>query len=407
MPSIDPATLPHQVREQLARFSHNSPSMLSDCAGVSPRVAQLATSFPLLFVMLASCCGPADRRTLAIRYAVEGRPLNDVAGALSLPICFRRLPPEACAERIRFFAWSEESSNRLRPYLPKDPILAQRWLHLVTFAARLGDESIAIWFASRHEFLDAARVHFDHLRPLLLFAWASRHRPGMLGYCIPWSEKMKARNAANNCVNWMSYFGRAITLGPDGVTDPWIEASTYDGLDIVPLTTIEAIAGEAHAMENCLIDYATYVADDASRLFSIRADGHRIATMEVTRDAIGRFILEDIEGPEHTQVTPGLIIAMTRFLKSQKRRPLTPCPDPLDAAGPHLQRLISPYRNAVHAEERAAIGKWDWRNLAADAKYLSHAIGSAWEAREPQFPNREGRRNVVEVEMRRRRTRQE
>lgn len=242
---------PSELRARLQRFVEIDPEMLIQCAALSPRIAQLATAFPLVFAMLATGCGPSGDRETAMRLANDGRHLRDIAAALSVPCCLRRLPPEACPQRLAHFGWSLAASRRLRSFVPHDARRARHWLPCITFAAGLGDEPIALWLAGRHELAGSGQFEVRCLQPLVLFAWISRHQPTLLGHCVPWSDKQNARNAVTNCTHWLNYVAKTIALGPDGVPDPWIEATMVGGLSIVPLITIRDIAGEAHAMGNC------------------------------------------------------------------------------------------------------------------------------------------------------------
>jgi hypothetical protein len=59
----------------------------------SPRLADLAISFPAAVYALASRQGAQRRRQKALQLTIEGAPLRDVAVALDLPLWLRRLPP--------------------------------------------------------------------------------------------------------------------------------------------------------------------------------------------------------------------------------------------------------------------------------------------------------------------------
>src|SRR5262245_19090549 len=104
---IDPSRL---SRERSASGPHGA---------ISQRVADLASTFPLLFSMLPWKCGPLTRRQEVIRLAELGNSLADVAEAYGLPLCLRRIPTEACRSPPLWIAWSTPVGQLLADHIPK------------------------------------------------------------------------------------------------------------------------------------------------------------------------------------------------------------------------------------------------------------------------------------------------
>ncbi|WP_204288291.1 PcfJ domain-containing protein, partial [Proteus mirabilis] len=85
-----------------------------------------------------------------------------------------------------------------------------------------------------------------------------------------------------------------------GVLDPWLPEVNTGQLHIVPLTTPFAILDEATSMQNCIADYGALIAAGAYRLFSVRSDGERVATLLLTLCEHGQtLVLADIKGPDN------------------------------------------------------------------------------------------------------------
>ena len=56
----------------------------------------------------------------------------------------------------------------------------------------------------------------------------------------------------------------------------------YGGLSFVALQTGKALQAEGAAMHHCVASYWENVAEGKSRVYSIRENGRRVATLEVT-----------------------------------------------------------------------------------------------------------------------------
>ncbi len=82
-------------------------------------------------------------------------------------------------------------------------------------------------------------------------------------------------------VLWHTKVALHVNVGDEPVADMWLRPSGVCGYEFVPLRTAAEIATEAGAMRNCLMSYGGDVARNSSRLWSMRKDGERVATLLV------------------------------------------------------------------------------------------------------------------------------
>jgi hypothetical protein len=74
-----------------------------------------------------------------------------------------------------------------------------------------------------------------------------------------------------------------MSLGQQPIADMWLLPARVAGYDFLPLTSTAAITEEAKAMRNCLNTYGDRLAHNRSRLWSVRRDGERVATLKIAR----------------------------------------------------------------------------------------------------------------------------
>lgn len=363
------------IETQMSRFVKHDAARLAACAALSPRVAQLAVSFPLLFSQLANLYGPERRRRNAIQAAVQGRALADVADAMGLPYSLRHVPPEACPVRLHFHAWTPTASRCLRPYIPEAPDIAHLWLEIVFLTARLGTEDIALWIAKQQPLFEPdCRSAIDVL-PLVLYAHVSKHQPETLGTFARWTPKVSAMRAAVMCERWLGYLTRLVQFGPGGVADPWIAPTTLGDYTIVPLTTMQAIAVEAHAMQNCLMDYALHVADDRCRLFSLRRDRARVATFEVlVNKAQSKLELNQCETYGGYDLPNDVLQMLSAFVATQPLPQRIEKPDRTVTTRRHFEALFQSWRDGLPESERDWVSSISLDDLMADIGDLRHML---------------------------------
>ena len=249
------------------------------------RIADLATSFPaLLFALAVPRPGLDPARALA--RVIDGRPLADVAAATEVPLWLRRLPPEAFARPIARLPDGAVFRRQIANHFPRSPKLASKWLEVVSDVAGLAHESAAVWIA--REFVrEPQRVNQARLRLISLWAWFSC-QPTTFGHRLierPWTPAMHLDAAATAAKDWRTMIDLHVRLGDEPIADMWVQPGHMSGYDFVPLNSVSAITEESEAMRNCVKTYSNGVAHDRLRLWSVRRNGERVATLSLRRSA--------------------------------------------------------------------------------------------------------------------------
>lgn len=248
----------------------------------SPRLADLANVFPGALFAIASKRGPAGQRLEAVSLIEKGASLKSVARVLDLPLWLRRLPPEAFSESLPAMPATDTFARRIANRLPANAGHSAPWLQSVAFAATASHEDFAIWLAEQRLYSEplAAEKLFA---VLAAYAWFSR-APGTRGHAlivVPWRPEIAFDTAICAAKSWFNRVRLLLQLGPGVLNDGWLNPGEAMGLSFVPLLDASAILLEAQAMQNCADQYAERLANDRCRLFSVRRNGTRIATLEI------------------------------------------------------------------------------------------------------------------------------
>jgi hypothetical protein len=279
------------------------------------RIADLAVSFPALLFALA-VPRPGLDPTRAIALAIDGLALAEVAAAADVPLWLRKLPPEAFACPIMKLPDGELFRREIVNHLPRSPKLAPIWLRFVAEVGDLADASAAVWLA--REFVREPRcVNPARLRLISLWSWFS-NQPGTFGRQLinrPWTPNMGIGQALTGANDWRTMIALHVKLGRQPITDMWLRATRVAGYDFLPLSSIAAITEEAEAMRNCLRTYGDDLAHNRSRLWSVRRDGQRIATLRVAsryRDPLPNIV--ELKGAGNVEVSQELWWAARQWL---------------------------------------------------------------------------------------------
>jgi hypothetical protein len=268
-----------------------------------PRIADLAASFPALLFALA-VPRPGLDPAHALARVIDGRPLPDVAAAADVPLWLRKLPPEALMRPIARLPDGELFRRQIANHLPRSPKLAPTWLQVVSDVAEVAHESAAVWIA--REFVrEPRRVNPARLRLVSLWAWFSRERTTYGHQLIekPWAADMRIGSALVAAYDWRASVALHVNLGAQLIADMWLKAGHVAGYDFLPLNSTLTITDEADAMENCLRTYGDNLRYNRSRLWSVRRDGVRVATLGVaTRylDPLPNIV--ELKGARNAQV---------------------------------------------------------------------------------------------------------
>jgi hypothetical protein len=278
-----PARLqPDQIEGRLRRYDKLFQARVRALAGCHVRLAQLAVSFPALLFAMAAPPRPGVDTARAIARTISGAPLAELAAVARIPLWLRKLPPEAFVRPIPDLPDGKTLRRRIANHLPAVATAASTWLQAVADAAEWAHENVAVWIA-RELTRPGASVPLDELRLIALFAWFSG-QAGTRGHRLidrPWSLSMRFRAAEQHARQWYQCVALELDLGPAPIVDMWLDPDSVDGYDFVPLRTVSDIAEEAVAMRNCLRGYGSNVAHNRSRIWSVRRQGQRVATLEV------------------------------------------------------------------------------------------------------------------------------
>lgn len=306
---------------QLRRFHPRFQEAVRVLAMRHSRIADLATSFPALLFALA-VPRPGVDPAPALARVIHGRRLAEVAMAANVPMWLRKLPPEALTHPIMRLPDGELFRRQIANHFPRSPKLAPTWLQIVANVAELAHESAAVWIV--REFLrDPKRVNPVRLRLVSLWSWFSG-QAATFGHDLierPWTPDMRIGPALEAAENWRTAITLHVNLGRQPITDMWLQAGHVAGYDFLPLSSIAAIVDEAHAMKNCLRTYGYDLAHNRSRLWSIRRDGKRVATLEVaTRSFDPLPTIVQLKAAANADVTRDLWWAARRWLHTHDLR---------------------------------------------------------------------------------------
>ncbi len=366
-------------RVDLSRFPSLPRRRVEQLAAGSPRVIDLASTFPLLFLMLACDCGPIRRRRDAIRLARLGKPLAEVAQAMALPLCLRRIPPEACRAPPVWVAWSPEAGPHLANHIPSMPMEAASWLHAIFYASRACSEAFGLWIA-RQRRLFAGPLDGRLVRPLALYAWHSREAGNPLSRLAaePWSPEQGIKSAVAAAGCWLARLKLAVHCGGHPIPDTWLAPGRVAGYDFVALTTWDDIMAERMAMRNCLHTYVDKVASGACRLFSVRSNGTSLATLELAAGKDGVPGIVQLKGPANSTAAPEVQSAARAWLASQPDRRAPPEPRRMsrEDAAATLQHLLAGYLEATSAPDKRRRAVWSFHILEQQLQHLVARISA-------------------------------
>jgi hypothetical protein len=305
------------LRERrLWRFHPRVQNAVRGLAARHARIADLAASFPALLFALAV---PRAGRDVApaLGHVIEGRPLAEAARAADVAMWLRRLPPEAFVRPIAKLPDGELFRRQIANHLPRSPKLASTWLQVVADMSELSHDEAAIWIAREFVRDTPSRVDLARLRLIGLWSWFSV-QPATFGYDLinkPWRPDMRMAQAVTAVNDWRTNIELHINLGCQPLADIWLAPGRVAGFDFLPLRSVGAITEEAFAMKNCLRTYGYDLAHNRSRLWSVRRDGARVATLRVARGCCDPLpTITDLNGAGNANVPRELWWAARKWL---------------------------------------------------------------------------------------------
>jgi hypothetical protein len=273
------------LERRLQKFRPEIRGAVRTLARRHSRLADLTVSFPALLVALAVPRAGFNRAS-AIDLVIKGVPLAELAKATEVPLWMRRLAPRSFSGAIPKLPDTHDFRRKIVNHLPRTPELAPVWLHAVANAVVWCDEPFAVWMAAhvarRHKRAPHRREQ-EQLRLLCLWAWFSSrpetHARRFIGK--PWVPSMQLAAAINAAIAWRTAVELYLELGEQQIADLWVQPGTFDGYEFVPLRSFAEVSEEARMMRNCVQSYGYSLVHNHSRLWSVRKDGKRVATLEV------------------------------------------------------------------------------------------------------------------------------
>jgi len=289
---------------------------------MSRQVMELAESFPALLFALATGYGTAAQRTEVFDMILDGAPLKEAAAAFGLPVWLRKLPPQAFCDPIRDVPGGDAFSRRITNFIPKSPSASAAWFDRVCDAHAFGGADYMLWLA-RQKRLPFSGDGQDALMLMGAWAWASLNPESFAHSLVrlPWTAEMSVKRAFDEARAWERRADLAITLGA-GTPDIWFAGATVNGMEFVPLRTIDEFLAESQAMGNCLDQYADPINNSHVRVFSIRKNGEPIANIEIAPHDDDCLMpgIEQLRGPRNNRAAPEIWQAAYTWLGAQTFR---------------------------------------------------------------------------------------
>ncbi len=309
-----------------------------------PRLADLALSFPALLVALAHPRPQFDPAP-AIAAVIAGRPLGEIAWLCGVPLWLRNLQPAMFHGPIPELPDSDGVRRAIVNCLPRETRQGQVWLETVSDASRDAHDAFAIWCA-RHVMYGHRTKLVPRLRLLSLWAWYSG-AGGTNGHAridTPWHPAMTVTGAVASAEKWRIELELHLNLAGRKIVNHWLRPAIVDGYAFVPLATEADIRDEARVMRNCLRTYSFDVACNYVRLWSIRRDGHRVASASVGRIRSQPVLsIAELKAAGNRQAPVEVWLAAQRWLVE---------------CGPSPEALA-----AIRAEKPAQLSSPAWRAL--------------------------------------------
>lgn len=274
--------LREDVEAAVQRFPSGIRREVRRLARSSPRLADLALVFPGLLFALAARRGSIAQRMQAKALVENGALLKVVARAMGLPMWLRRLPPEAFVSLPEQLPKSESFGRRIASRMPRSARESALWLSAVLFAERACHEDFAIWLAGQHAIAEDGDPE-KLIAVIAAYAWFSG-QPQTDAHkliVVPWRPEIGLETALCAAKSWFNRLRLVLQMPLGAVTDSWLQPALINGYTFEPLLDHPSILAEAQAMQNCADQYGERIVRERCRLFSIRRNGSRVATLEV------------------------------------------------------------------------------------------------------------------------------
>ncbi|MEZ6022501.1 MAG: hypothetical protein R3C16_03580 [Hyphomonadaceae bacterium] len=109
----------------------------------------------------------------------------------------------------------------------------------------------------------------------------------------------------------------ALYLSDTAVADPWLEDGEVDGYSFVALRTYDDLNAEAAAMKNCVRNFASRLACNDERLWSVRKNGERVATLSLAGGIGPLPYITELSLAENKDAPLDMWLAARRWMQAQ------------------------------------------------------------------------------------------
>ncbi len=318
-PEAHRQTFPAPYGAQIAEFAEGDRN-----------IGDLATSFPALLFALATDYATPERRYAALDAILAGKKLKAAAQMLALPYWLRRLPPAALTGPLPVLPDDPEFALTVVPALPRQPEAMLPWLDFISLADRMAGRDVALWFARHPRLTPPAAANTEALWTLAWIFYA-KHPDTLAGRIQrrAWTPRTGPRSARDETANWRKRIEGLLALGT-GFPDTWFADGSAMGYEFVALKSPEDLFAECASMRNCLDLYALRLGHMRSRLFSVRANGKPIATLELglRNDEVGVPFIVQLRGIGNRRAAPSVWQAVHAWMGSQSFAHLDRTPRP-------------------------------------------------------------------------------
>lgn len=345
----DAVALSEPLEALVQRFQAPARREIRRLVRTSPRLADLASVFPGALYALAMRRGPAAARLSALGLIEAGAQLKTVARRLDLPMWLRKLPPEAFELLPDALPQSESFNRKIVTRTPAIAAESAFWLRSVLFAERACHEDFAVWLADQPIFADSGDAE-KMIAVVAAYAWYSSQPQADAHKLIvvPWRPEIAFDTALCAAKSWFNRVRLVLQLRPGTMADPWLKPGAAMGYTFEPLLNQEDILAEAQAMQNCADQYAERLVRDKCRLFSVKRNGLRAATLEIgphQREA-GVLAITQLKSRHNMAASTEIWQAAYTWMASQRDLKRIP---PLSVADRSFEQkawndLMQPYR---------------------------------------------------------------
>lgn len=311
------------LEQRLSRFRAEVQPRVRALAAEHKWIADLAMSFPaVLFALARPRRAATTEATLPL--VRSGAPLSVIAQSAGAPLWMRAFPPEAFATPIPALPDSASFRRRIANHLPPSWRDAPRWMEVVGEAFDTADEDTALWFAREAPLKEQRgkgykrRLINQNRRLVALWAWHSTQiDPARAFITAPWRSEMKWKAARDAASQWLNKLHLPLYLGEGEIADTWLKDDEVDGYAFIALRTRGDVLAEAEAMSHCVAGYGQDLADNYTRLWSVRRNGERVATLALDTGMGPLPQIRELSGPSNAAAPLDMWIAARRWLYQQ------------------------------------------------------------------------------------------